>query len=67
MTDNVFTDKERELPDDYPMYNGYIYMIDGEPLRVTEDISVGQLKKLCGVESVRNCDIKSRNLWDYTF
>ncbi len=59
--------KEFELDDNHPIYNGYLYVIEGEVRRAKTSTTVGKLKKLLQVQSIRNCDIGGRNLWDYTF
>ena len=56
---------ETELPDDYPLYFGYLYIVDGKVVRATEEKStVAEWKRRKGCKSVKNCDIHARNLWD---
>lgn len=61
---------ERELPDDYPIYPGYLYVINGEVIRsyLPNQTTVGEMKKVFKtvkpITSFTNCDIKARNLWD---
>ena len=56
--------KERELSDDYPLYPGYLYVIDGKVQRCVLHVTVGELKRRAQIKSVKNCDIGARNLWD---
>ena len=64
---------EPELPDDYPVYNGYLYVVNGVVRRafVPEGGStVGEMKErgvANGAESVKSvtrCDIVARGLTD---
>lgn len=57
--------KERELPPNYPMYYGYLYVIDGEVVQYSgEHMVVGLYRQRNPkVKSVKNCDISGRNLW----
>lgn len=56
---------ERELEDDYPIYAGYIYVADGEPMRSTIETTAKRLKELNNLKSLKNCDMAGRNLLDY--
>lgn len=55
--------KERELPDDYPIHGGYLYVVDDKVWRAPYGMTVGTLKKTSDFKSVKNCDIGARNLW----
>lgn len=55
--------KERELPDDYPIYAHYLYVVDNRVWRAPWNMTAAQLKKTGGFNSVKNCDIAARNLW----
>lgn len=51
------------LPDDYPIYGMYYYVVDGQVYRSEwHDISVGALKRLLGAKEVRRCDAVKRGL-----
>lgn len=54
--------RERELPDDYPIRQGYLYVIDGVVGRAMLTTTVKRLRQV-GVASVKNCDINGRSLW----
>jgi len=55
---------ERELPDDYPMHYGYLYVADDEVVQCTgRATTVGESKTLYGWKSIKSCDITGRNLW----
>lgn len=56
--------KERELPDDYPIYAGYLYVADGEVV-VSDwhDITARQFKGAEGYTSLKNCDMAGRDLF----
>lgn len=54
---------EKVLPNDYPMYAGYWYLLDGEPkINVRGGMTVGTYKKLSGVQEIRRCDAVERKL-----
>jgi hypothetical protein len=55
---------ERELPDDYPIYAGYLYVADGKVVRATQPSTVAEWKRHRKVVSVTSCDINGRDLWD---
>jgi hypothetical protein len=48
---------ETVLPDDYPMYGGYVYIIDGVFQRSNESCPVSEYKRLTGAREIRRCDI----------
>ena len=52
------------LEDDYPIYMGYWYVLDGEPRRASapSGITVGKLKRLSGAKEIRRCDAVARKL-----
>jgi len=62
--------KERVLPDDYPVFPEYLYVVDGEVRRCMVEGTVATLKddlrKRHGLkaEEVKNCDISARGLWE---
>jgi hypothetical protein len=56
-------DSERELPDDYPLYAGYLYIVDGRVVQAIENGTPAQWKRVRGVNSIKNCDIDARDLW----
>ena len=55
--------RERELEDDYPMFPGYLYVVDDRPWQCPEGMTAGELKQRGKFKSVKSCDIKGRNLW----
>lgn len=55
---------ERELEDNYPIYLGYLYVVDGNPWKAPDEMTVGELKQRGKFTSVKNCDIKGRGLWN---
>ena len=52
------TDKETVLPDDYPVYGDYVYIIDGV-FKLSNLISgtVADLKRMEKAEEIRRCDL----------
>lgn len=55
---------ERELTDDYPVFTGYLYVVDGEPRNSPIKGNVGDLKRALRADTVTSCDVVGRNLWD---
>lgn len=54
-------ERERMLPDDYPIYGDYLYVVDGEVYRSDyHGITAGELKRRLGAKEIRNCDIYER-------
>lgn len=54
---------EKILPDNYPMYAGYWYLLDGKPERNEHgSLTVGAYKRLTGVKEIRRCDAIERGL-----
>jgi hypothetical protein len=52
---------EPVLPDDYPVYGDYLYVVDGKLYRSDwHDITVRQLKAREGFKEIRRCDIYGR-------
>lgn len=60
---------ERALDDDYPIYYGYIYLMDGEPRRNWNLLrgTVRDLKREYGAQEIRNCDLGARGLLHLAF
>ncbi len=59
--------EERVLPEDYPVYCGYIYLVDDEVIRSDITGTVTDLKRnlvSLGKEAkeVKNCDIVGRGI-----
>lgn len=56
---------EPELPDDYPIYADYLYVVDGVVV-VSDwhDISVAEFKRELKAISVRRCDMSGRGLFN---
>jgi hypothetical protein len=56
---------ERILPDDYPVYPGYVYVADGNPISSPIEGTVRGLKRAIGAKEIRRCDLVGReNLMD---
>lgn len=53
---------ERELEDDYPVYAGYWYVVDGEPKRSPINGKATDLKAHLTAAVITSCDIHGRNL-----
>ena len=52
---------EDVLPDDYPVYGDYLYVVDGKPYRSDwHNISVRQLKRHLKATEIRRCNICAR-------
>lgn len=57
--------KERELPDDYPIYADYLYVADGKVIRSDwHGITARQFKNREGFESLMNCDMSGRGYFN---
>lgn len=63
MTEAATKLDERELPDDYPLYAGYLYVVDGKVVQAIEQGTVAEWKRRRGCKSVMSCDIGGRDLW----
>ncbi len=53
---------EPVLADDYPVYAGYAYVVDGKPISSPLQGTVRRLKVSLKVSEVRRCDIVGRQL-----
>lgn len=52
---------ENVLPDDYPIYGDYWYVVDGKPMRSDwHGITAYQLRKQLGAKEIRRCNIAYR-------
>lgn len=56
---------ERLLPDDYPVYAGYFYLVDGEVKISNIHTTVGELKSSGIAKEIRNCSLVDRNIDPY--
>lgn len=55
------------LPDDYPIYGNYLYVVDGRVYRSDwHDITARELKAREGFSEVRRCDIFGRRKLEAT-
>lgn len=55
--------RERELPDDYPIYGDYFYVADGNVIRSDwHGITAREFKARENVKSLTNCDQLGRAL-----
>jgi hypothetical protein len=51
------------LEDDYPIYGGYWYLVDGKPIRSDwHRITASELKKKLNASEVRRCSAVKRGL-----
>lgn len=50
------------LPDDYPVYAGYAYVVDGTPISSPLEGNVLRLKASLKAKEVRRCDLVEREL-----
>lgn len=54
-------DDENELPDDYPIYGDYLYVVDGKVYRSDfHGITASVLRSLLKANSVRRCNMSAR-------
>ncbi len=51
---------ERELPDEYPVYAGYLYVADGEPFRSEISANVRKLRHRLNAKVITSCDMVGR-------
>lgn len=61
------TDKQLDEPvleDDYPVYYGYAYIVDGKPISSDTQGTVLDLKLHTGGKEVRRCDIAGRGAFN---
>lgn len=58
--------KEVELPDDYPIHYGYLYVLNGDVIRSVLQCTVKEFKERLSttieIRSLTNCDIVTRKL-----
>jgi hypothetical protein len=62
VTGSKLFEKEDVLPDEYPIYGNYWYVVDGGDLYQSDhhDITVKELKRREGFKEVRRCNIVAR-------
>lgn len=53
---------ERILPDDYPVYAGHVYLVNGTPVSSDIQGTVLALKADLRAEEIRNCKLAERGL-----
>jgi len=56
--------EETICPDDYPLYYGYVYIVDGVLWRNNIDcghIPVGIARQLLKAKEIRRCEVVARN------
>ena len=65
MSDNTEPKKLNEpiLADDYPVYCGYAYVVDGKPISSDIEGTVARLKAYYKAKEVRRCDLGGRGLY----
>ncbi len=51
------TETETVLPDDYPMYLGYVYIVDNRLTRCPAITFVKQYKEMFDAKEIRRCEI----------
>lgn len=54
---------ERTLEDDYPVFCGYWYVVDGKPKESDISGTVAVLKDYLKAKEIKNCDIVGRRLF----
>lgn len=59
MTTHKLQDSETVLSDDYPMYWGYVYIIDGVFSECTWEATVEQYKLRFKAKEIRRCNLHS--------
>lgn len=59
-TDPMSALNERVLPDDYPVYAGYLYVADGNVIESDIEGTVKRLKACLSAAVITNCDIYGR-------
>lgn len=53
------------LPDDYPIYAGYLYVADGKVISSPlHDVTARELKAREGITELRRCDMSGRGFFD---
>jgi hypothetical protein len=51
------------LPDDYPIYGMYCYVVDGKVIQSDwHDITVAEYKRRTGASEIRRCDMVARGI-----
>ena len=54
---------EHVLPDDYPIYGDYLYVVDGKPYRSDyHGITAGELRRRLKATEIRRCNISARQV-----
>lgn len=48
---------ERELDPNYPIYDGYWYLADGEPIQADQNTTAEEFKRAKGIVTLKSCDI----------
>lgn len=56
---------EKLLPDDYPIYPGYYYLVNGRVMRSYVHSTVANVKRMSGAKEVRSCSLVDRNIDPY--
>lgn len=59
------TYSERELEDDYPLRPGFLYVVGGKVWRcppIARTLTAREVRDAVD-KSVKNCDIKGRDIW----
>ncbi len=64
--ETIVHEGEKELPSDYPMHQGYLYVCDGKVWKSDRRTNVSTLKMTHKFDSIKNCNIKSRDIWHLT-
>ena len=60
--DGTLFDNEDILPDDYPIYGNYLYVVDGKVIRSDwHDITVRELKLHIHAKEIRRCNMMARS------
>jgi hypothetical protein len=54
---------ENVLPDDYPVYFGYLYVADCKVISSDVEADVARLKRYLDCKEVRRCNMAARNLF----
>lgn len=56
---HTLTENETILPDHYPLYAGYVYIMDNKFARSNVICTVAELKLESGIKEIRRCDLFS--------
>ena len=54
---------EHILPADYPVYSGYIYLVDGVPTKSDNTCLCQDFKRDHSAKEIRNCNLAERDLF----